>query len=71
MLRYKAGAPDGTEIKLPTLGISRRPPRAGRSTRRTAEEQELLDSFARDRGREWTEDFSELIVGQARQVGFL
>ena len=70
-LTYKAGAPDGTVIKLPTLGIARRPPRAGRSTQRTAEEQELLDSFARDRGREWTEDFSELILVQARELGFL
>jgi len=70
-LTYKAGAPDGTVIKFPTLGIARRPPRAGRSTRRTTAEQELLDWFARHRGREWTEDSSELILGQARHIGDL
>jgi hypothetical protein len=37
----------------------------------TAEEQEILDTVARNNGKEWTERHAHLILEQARTIGFL
>lgn len=38
---------------------------------RTPEEQQIVDSVAATKGREWAEEHAELILAQARKVGDL
>jgi hypothetical protein len=63
---YWARKQAGESVVAPTATT---PPISGTPPKRTADEQDLLSFFVRERGQAYVDRFAESILEQARRVG--